>query len=160
MQNGWIKGVRQLNRKCVSPRITIFDFHQHVPSHSPTVPPSLSRAALRASQIMSDRNMNAAVSFKPFTENPMQVVMRTTVSRRESSSRTLKAKLVFSKRFLKEVAQNVSPSNKVSLSKRLKNVVAEYGKVSESKDTEFFPTIRKERHSQFLFALFPLFATP
>jgi hypothetical protein len=128
MRNGWVQRTRHSSYTALFPGgIGLFKSFDHTHILIRQYPPSLTRTALLAGKLSNLAGSDKAVNI---VRDPVRMVIKsTTASKREIRRQSLKARLVFGERFIKDVAETVSAKNDVSLSVRLKRAFTDYGKV-------------------------------
>jgi hypothetical protein len=93
-------------------------------------PPSLNRTALLTGKFGKVTNYTSEDTTEKILRDPVRMVIKsTTASKREFTQQSLKSRLVFGQRFIKDVAITVTAKNDTTLSVRLKRAFTEYGKV-------------------------------
>ncbi len=129
MRNGWVQRARHSSYTLIPGGIGLFKSLDQTQFTSRQYPPSLNRTALLTGKFGKLTNISSSDTAKNVRDPVRMVIKSTTDSKRKSRRESLKARLVFGERFIKEVAETVSARNDVSLSVRLKRAFTDYGKV-------------------------------
>ena len=130
MRNSWIKKIRLSNHKGLN---HLFEAHQHIQTMNPQYPPSLNRIAFLPGKFPTSPAMPPPTDVADgahVAKDPVYLVMNAAnFKKKEAPRRSLRSRLNIGGKFIKDVAITVTEKNEISLSQRLKNVLADYGKV-------------------------------